>query len=140
MGSGAGRGGVHLPEPGALICFAGPRVIQQTIREQLPEGFQKAEYLLSHGMIDMVVHRHNLRETLGRLCRLMTAQSAVAKTTAKPIAATTERGYLNGNAVDGLTIETLVRAPDVIDPEPVDEAERFETPKTRPNSRDGARN
>ena len=133
-------GDVHIAEPGALICFAGPRVIQQTIREQLPEGFQKAEYLLSHGMIDMVVHRHKLRETLGRLCRLMTAQGAVAKT-AKPIAATTtERGYLNGNAVDGHTIETLARAPDVIDPEPVDEAERFETPKTRPTSRDGARN
>ena len=57
-------GDVHIAEPGALICFAGPRVIQQTIREQLPEGFQKAEYLLSHGMIDMVVHRHKLRETL----------------------------------------------------------------------------
>ena len=67
-------GDVHIAEPGALICFAGPRVIQQTIREQLPEGFQKAEYLLSHGMIDMVVHRHKLRETLGRLCRLMTAE------------------------------------------------------------------
>ena len=58
-------GDVHIAEPGALICFAGPRVIQQTIREQLPEGFQKAEYLLAHGMIDMVVHRHKLRETLG---------------------------------------------------------------------------
>jgi len=132
-------GDVHIAEPGALICFAGPRVIQQTIREQLPEGFQKAEYLLSHGMIDMVTHRHKLRETLGRLCRLMTAQSSIVKT-AKPIAAVTERGYVNGSAVDGHTIETLARAPDVIDPEPVDEAERFETPKTRPGSRDGARN
>src|SRR5262249_51783521 len=54
-------GDVHIAEPGALICFAGPRVIQQTIREQLPEGFQKAEYLLAHGMIDMVVHRHEMR-------------------------------------------------------------------------------
>lgn len=133
-------GDVHIAEPGALICFAGPRVIQQTIREQLPEGFQRAEYLLSHGMIDMVVHRHRLRETLGRLCRLMTASSAVTKT-AKPIATATtpERGYLNGKAVDGHTIETLARAPDVIDPEPVHDAERFETPKTRPTSRDGAR-
>ena len=61
-------GDVHIAEPGALICFAGPRVIQQTIREQLPEGFQSAEYLLAHGMIDMVVHRHKLRETLGRVC------------------------------------------------------------------------
>ncbi|MDX2259240.1 MAG: acetyl-CoA carboxylase, carboxyltransferase subunit beta, partial [Hyphomicrobiaceae bacterium] len=57
-------GDVHIAEPGALICFAGPRVIQQTIREQLPDGFQRAEYLLEHGMIDMVVHRHKMRETL----------------------------------------------------------------------------
>ena len=66
-------GDVHIAEPGALICFAGPRVIEQTIREQLPEGFQRAEYLLEHGMIDMVVHRHKLRETLSRVCRLMLA-------------------------------------------------------------------
>ena len=64
-------GDIHIAEPGALICFAGPRVIQQTIREQLPDGFQRAEYLLEHGMIDMVVHRHKLRETLARLCRVM---------------------------------------------------------------------
>ena len=59
-------GDIHIAEPGALICFAGPRVIQQTIREQLPEGFQRAEYLLEHGMIDMVVHRHNLRADAGQ--------------------------------------------------------------------------
>ncbi len=64
-------GDVHIAEPGALICFAGPRVIQQTIREQLPEGFQRSEYLLEHGMVDMVVHRHQLRETLSRLSRLL---------------------------------------------------------------------
>ena len=64
-------GDIHIAEPGALICFAGPRVIQQTIREQLPEGFQRAEYLLAHGMIDMVVHRHKMRETLSRICRLL---------------------------------------------------------------------
>lgn len=64
-------GDVHIAEPGALICFAGPRVIEQTIREKLPEGFQRAEYLLEHGMIDMVVHRHELRETLSRICRLL---------------------------------------------------------------------
>ena len=72
-------GDVHIAEPGALICFAGPRVIQQTIREQLPEGFQKAEYLLAHGMIDMVVHRHQLRETLSRLCRLLTGNAAAMR-------------------------------------------------------------
>jgi acetyl-CoA carboxylase carboxyl transferase subunit beta len=67
-------GDVHLAEPGALIGFAGPRVIEQTIREQLPNGFQRAEYLLEHGMVDMVVHRHQLRGTLARLCRLLTRQ------------------------------------------------------------------
>jgi acetyl-CoA carboxylase carboxyl transferase subunit beta len=63
-------GDVHIAEPGALIGFAGPRVIEQTIREKLPEGFQKAEYLKEHGMVDMVVHRRDLRATLARLCRL----------------------------------------------------------------------
>ena len=65
-------GDVHIAEPGALIGFAGPRVIEQTIREKLPDGFQRAEYLREHGMVDMVVHRHQLRPTLARLCRLLT--------------------------------------------------------------------
>jgi len=65
-------GDVQIAEPGALIGFAGPRVIEQTIREKLPEGFQRAEYLSEHGMVDMVVHRHKLRETLSDLCRLLT--------------------------------------------------------------------
>jgi acetyl-CoA carboxylase carboxyl transferase subunit beta len=64
-------GDVQISEPGALIGFAGPRVIEQTIREKLPDGFQRAEYLYAHGMLDMVVHRHQMRETLGRLCRLL---------------------------------------------------------------------
>jgi acetyl-CoA carboxylase carboxyl transferase subunit beta len=64
-------GDVHLAEPGALIGFAGPRVIEQTIREKLPEGFQRSEYLKAHGMVDMVVHRHELKPTLARLCRLL---------------------------------------------------------------------
>jgi acetyl-CoA carboxylase carboxyl transferase subunit beta len=67
-------GDVHIAEPGALIGFAGPRVIEQTIREKLPEGFQRAEYLLEHGMVDMVVHRHHMRETLSRLLRLLSNQ------------------------------------------------------------------
>jgi acetyl-CoA carboxylase carboxyl transferase subunit beta len=65
-------GDVHIAEPGALIGFAGPRVIEQTIREKLPDGFQKAEYLKEHGMVDMVVHRHELRATLSRLCQILT--------------------------------------------------------------------
>lgn len=64
-------GDVQIAEPGALIGFAGQRVIEQTIREKLPEGFQRAEYLLDHGMIDMVVHRHELQQTLSRLVHLL---------------------------------------------------------------------
>ncbi|MBX7492984.1 acetyl-CoA carboxylase, carboxyltransferase subunit beta [Qipengyuania sp. 1NDW9] len=60
-------GDVHIAEPGALIGFAGQRVIQDTIREQLPDGFQRAEYLHKHGMVDMVVHRHDLRDTLATI-------------------------------------------------------------------------
>ncbi|MBW8785001.1 MAG: acetyl-CoA carboxylase carboxyltransferase subunit beta [Novosphingobium sp.] len=60
-------GDIQIAEPGALIGFAGQRVIQDTIREKLPEGFQRAEYLHAHGMIDMVVPRHDLRGTLARL-------------------------------------------------------------------------
>jgi acetyl-CoA carboxylase carboxyl transferase subunit beta len=65
-------GDVHMAEPGALIGFAGPRVIEQTIREKLPDGFQRAEYLREHGMVDMVVHRHELKSTIARLCRILT--------------------------------------------------------------------
>jgi len=65
-------GDVQIAEPGALIGFAGPRVIEQTIREKLPDGFQKSEYLRDHGMVDMVVHRHQLRATLAELCRVLT--------------------------------------------------------------------
>jgi len=64
-------GDVHLAEPDAIIGFAGPRVIQDTIRQELPPGFQRSEYLLEHGMVDSVVHRHKLRETLVRLVTLL---------------------------------------------------------------------
>jgi len=64
-------GDVHLAEPEAIIGFAGPRVIQDTIRQELPPGFQRSEYLLEHGMVDAVVHRHKLRETLIRLVTLL---------------------------------------------------------------------
>jgi acetyl-CoA carboxylase carboxyl transferase subunit beta len=67
-------GDVQIAEPGAQIGFAGPRVIAQTVREKLPEGFQRAEYLLKHGMLDMVVHRHEMRETLSRLLHLLMKQ------------------------------------------------------------------
>jgi acetyl-CoA carboxylase carboxyl transferase subunit beta len=71
-------GDIHIAEPGALIGFAGPRVIEQTIREKLPEGFQRAEYLREHGMVDMVVHRHEMKATVARLCRLLTKPQPVA--------------------------------------------------------------
>ncbi len=64
-------GDIAIAEPGAVIGFAGQRVIEETIREKLPEGFQRAEYLLEHGMVDMVVHRRELRETLARIFSLL---------------------------------------------------------------------
>jgi acetyl-CoA carboxylase carboxyl transferase subunit beta len=70
-------GDVHIAEPGALIGFAGPRVIEQTIREKLPTGFQRAEYLKDHGMVDMVVHRHQLRPVLSSLCRILMKAPAI---------------------------------------------------------------
>jgi len=77
-------GDVHIAEPGALVGFAGPRVIEQTIREKLPEGFQRAEYLKDHGMVDMVVHRHQLRAILARLCRVLTKAPPAPPTPALP--------------------------------------------------------
>ncbi|MCL6229038.1 acetyl-CoA carboxylase, carboxyltransferase subunit beta [Bartonella bilalgolemii] len=72
-------GDIHIAEPGAMIGFAGPRVIQQTIRETLPEGFQSSEYLFEHGMIDMVVSRLQMKTTIARLLRLMTKSPAIPK-------------------------------------------------------------
>ena len=80
-------GDVHIAEPGALIGFAGPRVIEQTIREKLPDGFQRAEYLKDHGMVDLVVHRHQLRSTLARLCHVLTKAPALMDTAALPVPA-----------------------------------------------------
>jgi acetyl-CoA carboxylase carboxyl transferase subunit beta len=71
-------GDIQIAEPGALIGFAGQRVIEQTIREKLPEGFQRAEYLLEHGMVDMVTHRHELKATLARLIDYLTAGKKAA--------------------------------------------------------------
>ncbi len=64
-------GDIHLAEPDALICFAGPRVIEQTIREKLPEGFQRSEYLQAKGMIDQVVHRKDMRAVLGKILSVL---------------------------------------------------------------------
>ena len=67
----ASLGDVNIAEPGALICFAGPRVIQQTIGQKLPTGFQHAEFLLEHGMIDTVSHRRVLKQTIAKLLKFL---------------------------------------------------------------------
>ena len=77
-------GDVNMAEPGAMIGFAGPRVIESTVREQLPEGFQRAEYLLEHGMLDMVVHRHEMRDTLIRVLGILTGTAPPADVLALP--------------------------------------------------------
>ncbi|MFQ5623899.1 MAG: acetyl-CoA carboxylase, carboxyltransferase subunit beta [Paracoccaceae bacterium] len=68
-------GDIQISEPNALICFAGPRVIEQTIREKLPEGFQRAEYLLDHGMLDRVTHRRDMRRELISVLRMLMKES-----------------------------------------------------------------
>jgi acetyl-CoA carboxylase carboxyl transferase subunit beta len=75
-------GDIQIAEPGAVIGFAGARVIEQTVRQRLPEGFQRAEFLREHGMVDMVVTRPDMRATLGRLCRMLTKTPAVTSTAA----------------------------------------------------------
>ncbi|MBM3952391.1 MAG: acetyl-CoA carboxylase carboxyltransferase subunit beta [Rhodospirillales bacterium] len=79
-------GDIAIAEPGAIIGFAGARVIEQTIREKLPEGFQRAEYLLDHGMVDMVVHRQDLRATLAKLLRLLAPAHATGAVPGAPLA------------------------------------------------------
>ncbi|BCW91079.1 Acetyl-coenzyme A carboxylase carboxyl transferase subunit beta [Alphaproteobacteria bacterium SO-S41] len=80
-------GDIQIAEPGAVIGFSGRRVIENTIREKLPDSFQKAEYLLEHGMVDMVVHRHKLKETIARLISMLMktpVSAAIAKAVAEP--------------------------------------------------------
>jgi acetyl-CoA carboxylase carboxyl transferase subunit beta len=141
-------GDIHIAEPGALICFAGPRVIQQTIRENLPEGFQRAEYLLAHGMIDMVVHRHKLRETLSRLCHVMMGAPAVKHADKTRLNGKT---HTNGSTVDAALLPARNGAGPAIEAEIVGPDERFDTARiehrdsghsdaepvtTRPNPKD----
>jgi acetyl-CoA carboxylase carboxyl transferase subunit beta len=91
-------GDVHIAEPGARIGFAGARVIEQTIREKLPKGFQRSEYLYEHGMVDMVVHRHNLRSTIGSLASILT-KSEPTEALASSSAPTVSRSSLRDAAV-----------------------------------------
>jgi acetyl-CoA carboxylase carboxyl transferase subunit beta len=136
-------GDVHIAEPGALICFAGPRVIQQTIREQLPEGFQRSEYLQLHGMVDMVVHRHKLRETLSRVCKLLMSGNGVVREKTKRLNGS---AYQNGATLDAKVIETAARdgGTELAKPGAASDA-RTQTKReadvavTRPGSKDSSR-
>jgi acetyl-CoA carboxylase carboxyl transferase subunit beta len=78
-------GDLNIAEPKALIGFAGPRVIEQTIRQKLPEGFQRSEFLLEHGMLDLVVDRRELKATIARALRFMGADRATAAPTQAPV-------------------------------------------------------
>jgi acetyl-CoA carboxylase carboxyl transferase subunit beta len=69
-------GDINIAEPNALIGFAGPRVIEQTVRQVLPEGFQRSEFLLQHGAIDMIVDRRELRDRIAELLSILTGKSA----------------------------------------------------------------
>jgi acetyl-CoA carboxylase carboxyl transferase subunit beta len=71
-------GDLNIAEPKALIGFAGPRVIEQTIRQKLPEGFQRSEFLLEHGMLDLIIDRREMKATISRALRFMGAQVAAA--------------------------------------------------------------
>ncbi len=90
-------GDVAMAEPGAIIGFAGARVIEETIREKLPEGFQRAEYLLDHGMIDMVVPRHDLHETLARVLDLLMRKGPSAEIVPLAVSGTAKGGKDGGD-------------------------------------------
>jgi acetyl-CoA carboxylase carboxyl transferase subunit beta len=99
---------VQLAEPNALICFAGPRVIEQTIREKLPEGFQRAEYLLDHGMLDRVTARKDLRDELVTILRMLLRTTPAVKgdlpppdTVTEPVAAAPAPAPASARKADG---------------------------------------
>jgi len=94
-------GDISIAEPGAIIGFAGSRVIESTIRETLPEGFQRAEYLLEHGMIDMVVHRQDMHDTLARIIDLLCNRTPAGDVVTMPGAPGGRDRRSSGNAVPG---------------------------------------
>jgi acetyl-CoA carboxylase carboxyl transferase subunit beta len=94
-------GDVQISEPNALICFAGPRVIEQTIREKLPEGFQRAEYLLEHGMLDMVVDRRKMAGEIGKVLRMLMRLPAEAPALPGP----------SGETLSGIVVADAPAAP-----------------------------
>ncbi len=115
-------GDIQLAEPGALVGFAGPRVIEQTIRERLPEGFQRAEYLLDHGMVDMVVHRHDMKQTLARIIDLLTERQkdpdAVQVSGPAPVRGAERAPVIEGRATPEESIRTQIDAPENGEPTP----------------------
>ncbi|MEE9314534.1 MAG: acetyl-CoA carboxylase, carboxyltransferase subunit beta [Rhizobiaceae bacterium] len=121
-------GDIHLAEPGALIGFAGPRVIEQTIREKLPEGFQRAEYLQEHGMVDMVVPRTEMKDTISDLLTILMKQEkrkpdATPKRRADDKAEEqAEKKASDAGEVDGETIVIAKAAKDTVDVEPTADA------------------
>jgi len=102
-------GDIHIAEPNARIGFAGARVIEQTIREKLPPGFQRSEYLMDHGMIDLIVHRRDMRETVARIARMLMKAPEISMT---------ENVVVDQDAAQGTTQETTqdVTSDDVPDP------------------------
>jgi acetyl-CoA carboxylase carboxyl transferase subunit beta len=104
-------GDIHIAEPGAVIGFAGARVIEQTIREKLPEGFQRSEYLLDHGMVDMVVHRHELRPTIARLLRILLKQPAAMPKLAPPAPEKPADGKAVKKTEDTVAVDTVGAEP-----------------------------
>jgi acetyl-CoA carboxylase carboxyl transferase subunit beta len=85
-------GDINIAEPKALIGFAGPRVIEQTVREKLPEGFQRAEFLLEHGAVDLIVDRREMRDRIAALLAMLTRQPAAATATAQTLGDESESG------------------------------------------------
>jgi acetyl-CoA carboxylase carboxyl transferase subunit beta len=84
-------GDLNIAEPKALIGFAGPRVIEQTIRQKLPDGFQRSEFLIEHGMLDLVVDRRELKSTIARALEFMGARRVAAAPAPVPVAPAAER-------------------------------------------------
>ncbi len=130
-------GDIHIAEPGALICFAGPRVIQQTIRENLPEGFQRAEYLLEHGMIDMVVHRHQMRETLSRVCHLLMHVQPVKHADKKKL---NGKSHTNGSTIEAHLIAQRTSTVPAVEPEILGPEERFDPARIEQRETDHGNN
>jgi acetyl-CoA carboxylase carboxyl transferase subunit beta len=78
-------GDINVAEPNALIGFAGPRVIEQTVREKLPEGFQRSEFLQEHGAIDMIIHRRDIREKIASILAILMSHQYSLETVAVPL-------------------------------------------------------